>query len=49
MKTEEEIQTQLEHSLLELELIDKTAPVGDGLWRRTKGYIEALEWVLGEE
>ena len=49
MKTEKEIQDQLEAAYRALDACNKEDPIGMGIWRTTKRYIDALEWVLDEE
>jgi len=49
MKTEKEVREQLEAAYVALGACDKEAPIGMGIWRTTRRYIEALEWVLDEE
>ena len=46
MRTEAEIHQQLESANEHLKAINKTTEPGLGVWRRTKGYRDALEWVL---
>ena len=46
MRTKAEIHKQLEKAEEHLKGINKTNEPGLGAWRRTKGYRDALEWVL---
>jgi hypothetical protein len=46
MRKKREIVKQKELAERELERIAKRKP-GSGAWRRQKGYVDALEWVLG--
>jgi hypothetical protein len=46
MKSEKMIRKQLEDATLELQEIERGKK---GSWRRTKGYVDALSWVLGYE
>lgn len=48
MKTEQEVREQLAAAYGALEACDKEDPIGKGIWRTTKRYIDALEWVLEE-
>jgi hypothetical protein len=47
MKTKREVINQKDSAEKELVKIAKREP-GSGAWRRQKGYVDALEWVLGE-
>ena len=47
MRTEVEIRKQLEAAKDHLKGISKVNEPGRGVWRRMKGYHDALEWVLG--
>lgn len=52
MKTEQEVRKELKLAYALLRSIEndqKKYPVGECHWRMTKRYIEALEFVLGEE
>jgi len=49
MRTEAEVRKQRDLAYIELERIRKEEPLGCCVWRVQKRYIEALEWVLGEE
>lgn len=49
MKTEEEVRKQRDAAYKELERIEKEVPPGSCAWRMQKSYINALDWVLGEE
>jgi len=46
MKTKKQIQEQLHEATSELKRLQKAVPLGTGAWRRQKGYVDALEWVL---
>jgi len=46
MRSEKDIRKQLDNAQTTLEMLNKDTDPGLGFWRRTKGYIEALEWVL---
>lgn len=48
MRSEKEVREQLENAFIELDKI-KNSKLGKGKHSRTKGYAEALEWVLKEE
>jgi len=45
MKSKNQIEVQLEEALENIDNVGKIEP-GSGAWRRAKGYIDALEWVL---
>jgi len=49
MKTKEEIEKQLEQAYNYLNTIDQSKSSLWGSWRRQKGYIDALEWVLDQD
>jgi len=49
MKSKAEIEKQLDDAHDELKRIEREEPIGCGSWRRQKGYIDALEWVLDKE
>jgi hypothetical protein len=46
MKEEHQVKEQLADAYRELKSLAK-ADYGTGAWRRLRGYIDALEWVLG--
>tara|TARA_R100001594_G_scaffold141865_1_gene188286 strand:+ start:1360 stop:1587 length:228 start_codon:yes stop_codon:yes gene_type:complete len=45
MKSKEEIKSALEEEIKHLE--DPNTPMNEMAWAHNKGWIEALEWVLG--
>jgi hypothetical protein len=49
MKTEKEIREHKDKCYKEMNRIYAETPMGSGQWRKMKRYIDALEWVLGEE
>lgn len=48
MKTENQVKLQLEEAYQNLNQMKCIGP-GSGGWSRMKGYIDALEWILGQD
>ena len=48
MKEIHQVKEQLSHTYKELNRLTK-ADYGTGAWRRLRGYIDALEWVIDDE